>query len=157
MAKPSRPSLTSLSAQVGSVSREAISAPELSAAHKQLSDVAAKGTTGAGGAVHPPKLMQVGVNGPGWLEMSRLAQDLGTSVEDLMVTSFNDALVKHGRPPVAQAQDTVREASPEPGKARYPLPSPLIWAGYAGAWWWYQAVAAPVLKAWSNGAGTTQK
>ena len=157
MAKPSRPSLTSLSAQVGSVSREAISAPEPQSAHKQRSGTPGKGAPEQRGAVHPPKLIHVGVNGPGWLEMTRLAQDLGTSVEDLMVASFNDALVKHGRPPVVERQETIREAAPDLGKASYPLPSPLIWPGFAGAWWWYQAVAAPALKAWSNGVSTTQK
>ena len=156
MAKPSRPSLTSLSAQVGSVSREAISAPEPQAAHKQLSDTPAESTAGDRGAVHSPKLIHVGVNGPGWLEMSRLAQDLGTSVQELMVSSFNDTLVKHGRPPVVEGQQTIRDAAPDSGKASYPLPFPLIWPGYAGAWW-YQVVAAPALKAWSNSMSTTRK
>jgi hypothetical protein len=157
MAKPSRPSLTSLSAQVGSVSREAISAPEPQAARKRLTDTPAGSTTEERGAVQPPKLIHVGVNGPGWLEMSRLAQDLGTSVEDLMVASFNDALVKHGRPPVVERQETIREAAPDSAKASYPLPSPLIWPGFAGAWWWYQAVAAPALKAWSTDVSAPQK
>jgi hypothetical protein len=157
MAKPSRPSLTSLSAQVGSVSREAISAPEPGAAHRQLSDTPAESTTEVIGVVHSPKLMHVCVNGPGWLQMSRLAQDLSTSLEDLMVASFNDALIKHGRPPVVERQETIREAAPDPSKPTHPFPSSLIWPGFAGAWWWYQVIAAPALRAWSSGVSTTQK
>ena len=156
MAKRSRPSLTSISAKVGSVSREAISAPEPMAAPKELTDASTKSTNADEATIHAPKLMQLGVNGPGWLEMTRLAQDLGTSVEDLMVASFNDALLKHGRPPVVEARETTRDSSPDIGKVSS-QPPPLIWPGFAGAWWWYDVVAAPVLRAWSNSAGTKRK
>ena len=41
------------------------------------------------------KTMQVRVNRAGWLEMSRLAQDLDMPLEELMVEAFNDVLAKH--------------------------------------------------------------
>lgn len=48
------------------------------------------------------KTMQVRVNRAGWLEMTRLAQDRDIPLEELMVEAFNDVLVKHGKPPVAE-------------------------------------------------------
>jgi hypothetical protein len=157
MAKRSRPSLTSLSAKVGSVSREAISAPEPKAAPEQLTNTSTRSTNEDRAAIHAPKLMQVGVNRPGWLEMTRLAQDLGTSVEDLMVASFNDALLKHGRPPVVEGQKTAPVPLADVSKVSSQPPSPLIWPGFAGAWWWYDVVAAPILRAWSNSADIKRK
>ncbi len=48
------------------------------------------------------KTMQVRVNRAGWLEMSRLAQDLDMPLETLMVEAFNDVLTKHRKPPVVE-------------------------------------------------------
>src|SRR3954449_12019101 len=48
------------------------------------------------------KTMQVRVNRVGWLEASRLAQDLDMPLEALMVEAMNDVLVKHGKPPVME-------------------------------------------------------
>ncbi|ACK86470.1 hypothetical protein Mchl_5758 (plasmid) [Methylorubrum extorquens CM4] len=52
--------------------------------------------------------MQVRVNRAGWLEMTRLAQDLDIPLEALMVEAFNDALTKHGKPPVVERRQPVK-------------------------------------------------
>lgn len=54
------------------------------------------------------KTMQVRVNRAGWLEMTRLAQDLDVPLEALMVEAFNDALVKHGKPPVVERRQPIK-------------------------------------------------
>lgn len=54
------------------------------------------------------KTMQVRVNRAGWLEMSRLAQDLDIPLETLMVEAFNDVLTKHRKPPVVERRQPVK-------------------------------------------------
>lgn len=54
------------------------------------------------------KTMQVRVNRAGWLEMSRLAQDLDMPLETLMVEAFNDVLTKHRKPPVVERRQPVK-------------------------------------------------
>lgn len=54
------------------------------------------------------KTMQVRVNRAGWLEMSRLAQDLDIPLETLMVEAFNDVLIKHRKPPVVERRQPVK-------------------------------------------------
>ena len=54
------------------------------------------------------KTMQVRVNRAGWLEMSRLAQDLDKPLEELMVEAFNDVLTKHRKPPVVERRQLAR-------------------------------------------------
>lgn len=56
------------------------------------------------------KTMQVRVNRAGWVEMSRLAQDLDIPLETLMVEAYNDVLVKHGKPPVVERRQPVKKA-----------------------------------------------
>lgn len=152
MAKRTRPSLASLSGQVGSASRQAISAPETASAHEQPRETLADSAVRHGEAAGAPRLLSVRVNGPGWLEISRLAQDLGKSIEDLTVESCNDVLLKYGRPPVVEGQQMGREGTPASGQATSMPSSLLFWPGLAGAWWWYQAVTAPVLKVWISRA-----
>lgn len=55
------------------------------------------------------KTMQVRVNRAGWLEMTRLAQDLDKPLETLMVEAFNDILVKHSKPPVAKRRQPIKK------------------------------------------------
>ncbi|MGE8128937.1 hypothetical protein ACQKQD_18350 [Methylobacterium sp. NPDC080182] len=55
------------------------------------------------------KTMQVRVNRAGWVEMSRLAQDLDIPLERLMVDAFNDVLVKHRKPPVVERRLPVKK------------------------------------------------
>ncbi|MBO1022985.1 hypothetical protein IPV08_23795 [Methylobacterium sp. SD274] len=55
------------------------------------------------------KTMQVRVNRAGWLEMTRLAQDLDKPLETLMVEAFNDILVKHSKPPVAERRQPIKK------------------------------------------------
>lgn len=54
------------------------------------------------------KTMQVRVNRAGWLEMTRLAQDLDVPLEALMCEAFNDVLKKHGKPPVVERRQPVK-------------------------------------------------
>lgn len=54
------------------------------------------------------KTMQVRVNRAGWLEMTRLAQDLDVPLEALMCEAFNDVLKKHGKPPVIERRQPVK-------------------------------------------------
>lgn len=97
MAAPKRPSLSSL------VEPKPAAAPE--PAHQ--GDAPADRAPPA----PPPsdlKTMQVRVNRAGWLEMTRLAQDLDIPLEALMVEAFNDALTKHGKPPVVERRQPVK-------------------------------------------------
>lgn len=55
------------------------------------------------------KTMQVRVNRAGWVEMSRLAQDLDIPLERLMVDAFNDVLLKHSKPPVVERRLPVKK------------------------------------------------
>lgn len=103
MAPPKRPSLNSL---VEPKAR----APE------EAAPVAAEREVDAGGAPVPAagladlKTMQVRVNRAGWLEMSRLAQDLDVPLETLMVEAFNDVLTKHRKPPVVERRQPIKKS-----------------------------------------------
>lgn len=55
------------------------------------------------------KTMQVRVNRAGWVEMSRLAQDLDIPLERLMVDAFNDILLKHRKPPVVERRLPIKK------------------------------------------------
>lgn len=96
MAAPKRPSLSNL------VEKKA-EPPAPRAAVSQTEAPAVKSS----GPVDL-KTMQVRVNRSGWLEMSRLAQDLDVPLEELMVEAFNDVLTKHKKPPVVERRQPIR-------------------------------------------------
>lgn len=96
MAAPKRPSLSNL------VEKKA-EPPAPPAAVSQAEAPAVKSS----GPVDL-KTMQVRVNRSGWLEMSRLAQDLDIPLEELMVEAFNDVLTKHKKPPVVERRQPIR-------------------------------------------------
>ena len=101
MAGPVRPKLNSF------VEKKA---PPPAAAAAELAD--AESTREAEPPAAPPsdlKTMQVRVNRAGWVEMSRLAQDLDIPLERLMVDAFNDVLVKHRKPPVVERRLPVKK------------------------------------------------
>lgn len=54
------------------------------------------------------KTMQVRVNRSGWIEMTRLAQDLDIALESLMVEAFNDVLLKHRKPPLVERRQPAK-------------------------------------------------
>ncbi|MFJ7441273.1 hypothetical protein ACIQW5_26925 [Methylorubrum thiocyanatum] len=94
MSNPKRPSLSSL--------------VERKPAETTRQDEAAPDRAPPAPAPTDLKTMQVRVNRAGWLEMTRLAQDLDMPLEALMVAAFNDALVKHGKPPVVERRQPVK-------------------------------------------------
>ena len=95
MAAPKRPSLSNL------VERKPAPEPE-------RQDDAAPERAPPAPAPTDIKTMQVRVSRAGWLEMTRLAQDLDVPLEGLMVEAFNDVLVKHGKPPVVERRQPVK-------------------------------------------------
>ena len=102
MAGPARPKLNSF------VEKKA--PPPTAAAAAEMTD--GETTREADPPAAPPsdlKTMQVRVNRAGWVEMSRLAQDLDIPLERLMVDAFNDVLVKHRKPPVVERRLPVKK------------------------------------------------
>lgn len=95
MAAPKRPSLSNLVERkpVPEPERQSEAAPERAPPAPAPTDI---------------KTMQVRVSRAGWLEMTRLAQDLDVPLEGLMVEAFNDVLVKHGKPPVVERRQPVK-------------------------------------------------
>jgi len=98
MAPPKRPSLNSL---VEQKPRTADPEPHTEAPTARTAPAPAPSPSDL-------KTMQVRVNRAGWLEMSRLAQDLDQPLETLMVEAFNDVLVKHRKPPVVERRQPVK-------------------------------------------------
>lgn len=101
MAGPARPKLNSF------VEKKA---PPPAAAAAEPAD--GETTREAEAPAAPPsdlKTMQVRVNRAGWVEMSRLAQDLDIPLERLMVDAFNDVLVKHRKPPVVERRLPIKK------------------------------------------------
>ena len=90
MAKPTRGALTSL------VEPKASPAP--AAPDESGEQAPAKPAPGPSDL----KTMQVRVNRAGWVEFSRLAQDLDITLEQLMVDAMNEALRRNGKPPVME-------------------------------------------------------
>jgi len=104
MAAPKRPTLSSL---VEPKARPA--EPPASPRPEEAQDAAEpKAEASQGNAAADLKTMQVRVNRAGWLEMSRLAQDLDMPLETLMVEAFNDVLMKHRKPPVVERRQPVK-------------------------------------------------
>ncbi|MCJ2031260.1 hypothetical protein MKK50_17990 [Methylobacterium sp. J-043] len=101
MAPPKRPSLSNL------VERKPV--PAAASSSEPESQVEAQPERAAP-APGPSdiKTMQVRVNRAGWLEMTRLAQDLDVPLETLMVEAFNDVLTKHRKPPVVERRQPVK-------------------------------------------------
>ena len=99
MAPPKRPALSNFverkpaAAATAEVETQGEDAPERAAPAPGPSDI---------------KTMQVRVNRAGWLEMTRLAQDLDVPLEALMCEAFNDVLKKHGKPPVIERRQPVK-------------------------------------------------
>lgn len=101
MATPARPKLNSFVQQKAAQPSPAATAPEDAETAREAEPPAA-----------PPsdlKTMQVRVNRAGWVEMSRLAQDLDIPLERLMVDAFNDVLVKHRKPPVVERRLPIKK------------------------------------------------
>ncbi|AWB26188.1 hypothetical protein DA075_35550 (plasmid) [Methylobacterium currus] len=90
--KPTRAALTSL------VEPKATPAAAAPAQAEMGEQVAAKPAPGPSDL----KTMQVRVNRAGWVEFSRLAQDLDITLEQLMVDAMNEALRRNGKPPVME-------------------------------------------------------
>ena len=100
MAGPTRPKLNHFVEQKAQPSAPAAAVPTDAEVTREAEPPAA-----------PPsdlKTMQVRVNRVGWVEMSRLAQDLDIPLERLMVDAFNDVLVKHRKPPVVERRQPVK-------------------------------------------------
>lgn len=95
MAAPKRPSLSNL------VERKPAAEPEARAEASPDRAPPAPAPTDI-------KTMQVRVSRAGWLEMTRLAQDLDVPLEALMCEAFNDVLTKHGKPPVVERRQPVK-------------------------------------------------
>lgn len=104
MAAPKRPTLSSI---VEPKSRPPEPAPAAPADAPAVPEAASAEPLQAGPT--DLKTMQVRVNRAGWVEMSRLAQDLDIPLERLMVDAFNDVLVKHRKPPVVERRLPVKK------------------------------------------------
>lgn len=98
MAKPARGTLTSLVEPKASPAPLAPLAPLAAEAEGQDATAAEKPAPGPSDL----KTMQVRVNRAGWIEYSRLAQDLDITLEQLMVDAMNETLRRNGRPPVME-------------------------------------------------------
>ena len=134
MPKRSRPSLISLSGQVGSVSREAISAAETATDHRPPRSAHVDNEVEIHRASKfSAKQIYLSIKGAGWKEVSRLAQDLDKSIDALIAESLNDMLLKHGRPPVVEIQQPDHRDAGAPGGVSNANSSLLIWPGFAGA------------------------
>lgn len=105
MAAPKRPTLSSI---VEPKARPADPPPLAKAEPAQDSAEPKAETPQASAAAADLKTIQVRVNRAGWLEMSRLAQDLDMPLETLMVEAFNDVLTKHRKPPVVERRQPVK-------------------------------------------------
>ena len=92
MAKPTRGALTSL---VEPKAAPAAAVPAPAETGEQDAPKPAPGPTDL-------KTMQVRVNRAGWVEFSRLAQDLDITLEQLMVDAMNETLRRNGKPPVME-------------------------------------------------------
>ncbi|MGH1575502.1 hypothetical protein ACRAWG_38895 (plasmid) [Methylobacterium sp. P31] len=103
MAAPKRPALSSI---VEPKTRPVEPSPAAQAEAPARSETPTAEPLQAGPA--DLKTMQVRVNRAGWLEMSRLAQDLDIPLETLMVEAFNDVLTKHRKPPVVERRQPVK-------------------------------------------------
>ena len=100
MATPKRPPLNQF-VETKASPQPAVAEDEHEAEQRQVEPPAA--------APSDLKTMQVRVNRAGWVEMSRLAQDLDIPLERLMVDAFNDVLVKHRKPPVVERRLPIKK------------------------------------------------
>lgn len=151
MAKPMRPSLMSLSPQEGSKLQPivGVSATDLHQGH--VIDANAGSLVAEPQEPLPePDAAQLHLNRAGWSEMSRLAQDLGMPLRDLMAEAFNDVLLKHQRPPVVEARAPGQEVASDLTLMVHASLRPLVWPILMGAWYWHQAVTLPLAAIWGS-------
>lgn len=100
MSPPKRPSLSNL------VERKPVTAAAAPESESQAEAQPERAAPAPGPS--DIKTMQVRVNRAGWLEMTRLAQDLDVPLEALMCEAFNDVLTKHRKPPVVERRQPVK-------------------------------------------------
>lgn len=65
----------------------------------------------SGAAARDIKSIMARVNRAGWAELRRLAIDLDTPLEDIIIGALNETLQRNGRPPV------IEKRSPPPRRA----------------------------------------